>query len=118
MSEPIDSEIIEIGCKVRIVCKDENKSDYYGKPIIGIIINQNLECYENSAPYAVIRLVLMEPNEQQYEFAYVRVNDILKIELLQEAPESITDLIANSPSGSIRNDIAKTLLKIIAIMEV
>ena len=117
MSEPIDSEIIEIGSKVRIISKDKNNPDSCEETIVGIVINQSLEYYENTAPFAIIRVVLIEPQDPNFYFDVIRVNDILKIELLKEPPESITELMLNSTPGSVPHDVAKELGKIIRIME-
>ncbi|MBR5180235.1 MAG: hypothetical protein IKW90_15775 [Lachnospiraceae bacterium] len=117
MSEPIDSEIIEIGSKVKIICKDKNNPERCGETIIGIVTNQSLVYYENTAPYAIIRLVLTEPNETNFYFDVIRVNDIQQIELLKEPPESITELMLSSAPGSVQHDIAKELEKILRIME-
>lgn len=113
----LERKSIHIGALVRLTEKpDVNGVTYNKKPIVGILANMRLEIGKNGERTTILGIVFTEPVEENSNgMDFISINDIEKIELLEEPPESLHNIIMKTEEYreyDLLNDIARSLYAI------
>jgi len=121
-----------MGEKVRITVKpDDNGETFYKTPIIGIVTNIRVDVYENGKMETVLQVAFTEPAEINSDTSdifpigeirgdFFPIDDIEKIEVLKEVPESLEEIIndENSKNNEDLYNLAQNLLTLIAYEDI
>lgn len=111
-----------MGAKVRITEKPNDKGEtFYKKPIIGIVTSVRVDVYENGKMETVLQVAFTEPVEENSDGGdFFPLDDIEKIEVLKEVPESLEEIIndENSKNNEDLNNLAQTLLTLITYEDI
>lgn len=106
--EFFDTSIISVGDKVRITLKSTSNNALFFKnnTTEGIIGHHHLFYKENGEADVSLSLLLIGEEDDELSFY---ANEIERIELLKEAPESLIDYIKEQNTGMINDDILALL---------
>jgi hypothetical protein len=111
-----------MGAKVRITEKPDDKGEtFYKKPITGIVTNVRVDIYENGKMETVLQVAFTEPVEENSAGGdFFPLDDIEKIEVLKEVPESLEEIIndENSKNNEDLYNLAQTLLTLITYEDI
>ena len=108
--EFFDTSLISVGDKVRITLKSTSNNALFFKNYTteGIIGHHCLRGKENGGVEVRLSLLYTEKEGEDDELLF-SADEIEKIELLKEAPESFIDYIKEQNSGMINDDILALL---------
>lgn len=116
-----------MGEKVRITVKpDDNGETFYKTPIIGIVTNIRVDVYENGKMETVLQVAFTEPAEINSDTSdifpigeirgdFFPIDDIEKIEVLKEVPESLEEII-NDENSKNNEDLYNMALNLLTLI--
>lgn len=111
----LDFDIIQLGSKVRITLKpNKDGTSFYCEPVVGILSSQRINVYENGKIEAMIQIAFTETDKKHpdVDVDVFAINEIEKIEFLQEAPESLYEIMANQDKDKFAYEAAEFLLRL------